>query len=206
MECVSKDLVRKGYDKIAMRYMEARNQFINNRYLERLDRLLKPGSMILDLGCGAGRPIDRFFINRGHKVIGVDFSQKQIKLAKRNVPQAKYVVKDITDLQKEEYQVDAVVSFYTIIHILRDTHEGLFEKISSFLPKGGLTLVTMGSSEWEGIDDFPGFDGLKLYFSHYGPEKNREIIEKTGFEVILDEIDTSGGGRHQVILARRTGE
>ena len=206
MECVSKDLVRKGYDRIAKRYTEARNQFINNRYLERLDRLLKPGSMILDLGCGAGKPIDRFFIDRGHKVIGVDFSKKQIKLAKRNVHQAKYVVKDITDLQKEEYQVDAVVSFYTIIHILRDTHEGLFEKISSFLPKGGLALVTMGSSEWDGIDYFFGFPGLKLYWSHYGPEKNREIIEKAGFEVILDEIDTSGGGRHQVILPRRTGE
>ncbi len=76
MKCMNKYLVRKRYDKIAKRYMEARGQFINKRYLERLDRLLKPGSMILDLGCGAGRPIDRFFVHRGHKVIGIDFSKK----------------------------------------------------------------------------------------------------------------------------------
>jgi len=202
MKYTSKDLVRKGYDKIAKRYMEVRNQFVNNRYLEKLNKLLKPGSIILDMGCGAGKPIDRFFIYRGHKVIGIDISKKQTNLAKKNVPQATYMVKDISNLQKEEYQVDAVVSFYTILHIPRETHQELFEKMNSFLPEGGLALVTMASSEWEGIEDFYG---VKMYWSHYGPEKNREIIEKAGFEVTLDEIDTSGGERHQVILARKTG-
>ncbi len=196
-------MVRKGYDKIAEKYMLLRNQLINNPYLAKLDNLLKPGSIILDLGCGAGKPIDRFFVNSGHKVIGIDISKKQIKLAKRNVPGAKYVVKDMSNLRKEEYQVDAVISFYTIFHIPRETHEELFEKINSFLPEGGLVLVTMGSSDWEGIEDFYG---VEMYWSHYGPEKNREIIEKARFEVILDEIDTSGRERHQVILARKTGE
>lgn len=200
---MSKKIVKKGYDKIAIRYMQVRYQYINYRYLEKLNSLLKPGSLILDLGCGSGKPIDRFFINRGHKVIGIDISEEQIKLAKRNVPQAEYMVKDISKLQKEEYQADAIVSFYTIVHIPRETHQELFEKINSFLPIGGLALVTMGSSEWEGIEDFYG---VKMYFSHYGTEKNREIIEKSGFEIILEEIDTSLGERHQVILARKIRE
>ena len=195
-----KDLVRKGYDKIAARYMLVRKQYVNHRYLERLNNLLKPGSVILDLGCGAGKPIDRFFIDNGHNVIGVDISKKQIKLAKSNVPEARYTVKDISNLKREEYQVEAVVSFYVILHIPRETHEELFSKINSFLPAGGLILLTMGSSEWEGIEDFYG---TKMYFSHYGPEKNKEIIERAGFEVILDEIDASRGEERQVILARK---
>ena len=200
---MSKKLVRKGYDKIAVRYMEARYQYVNIRYLEKLNSLLKPGSLVLDLGCGAGKPIDRFFINRGHRIIGIDFSKRQIELAKRNVPQAEFVVKDIANLQKEEYKVDAVVSFYTIIHLPRETHEEFCKKINSFLPEDGLVLVTMGSSDWEGIEDFYG---VKMYFSHYGVEKNREIIEKSGFEIILDEIDTSLEERHQVILSRKIRE
>lgn len=200
MKFMSKNLVRKGYNKIAKRYMEVRDQFTNNRYLEKLNNMLEPGSTILDMGCGAGKPIDKFFIYRGHKVIGIDISEKQIKLARKNVPRASYVVKDISNLQKEEYQVDVIVSFYTILHIPRETHPELFEKINSFLPEGGLALVTMGSSEWEGIEDFYG---VKMYWSHYGPEKNRAIIERAGFKVILDEIDTRGGERHQVILARK---
>jgi cyclopropane fatty-acyl-phospholipid synthase-like methyltransferase len=197
---MSKDMVRKGYDRIAQKYMGVRDQYVNNRYLLNFNSRLKPGSLVLDLGCGAGKPIDRFLVNRGHKIIGVDISRKQIKLAKRNVPEARYVVKDISSLRKEEYRVDAVISFYTILHISRETHQELFYIINSFLPEGGLILVTMGSSEWEGIQDFYG---VEMYWSHYGPEKNREIIEKAGFEIILDEIDASRIDKHQVIMAKK---
>jgi cyclopropane fatty-acyl-phospholipid synthase-like methyltransferase len=154
------------------------------------------------LGCGAGRPIDRFLIDKGHKIIGIDISKKQIELAKKNVPEARYTIKDISDLKKGEYQVDAVVSFYVILHIPRETQEELFEKIYSFLPKDGLALVTMASLEFEGIKDFYG---VKMYWSHYGPEKNRQVIEKSGFEVILDEIESFRREKHQVILARKIG-
>jgi len=200
IEPMSMEIVRKGYDKIATRYMEARSQLINYRYLEKLNNLLGPGSTILDIGCGAGKPIDRFFVNKGHRVTGIDISRKQIKLAKKNVPQASYYVKDIASLQREEYQVDAIISFYTIVHIPRETHQDFFEKINSFLPEGGLILVTMGSSEREGIEDFYG---VRMYFSHYAPEKNRDIIEKCGFELMTDEIETNLGDKHQVILARK---
>ena len=200
---MSKDLVRKGYNKIARKYMEVRDQFTNDRYLMMLNNLLEPNSKILDLGCGAGKPVDKFFIYHGHNLIGIDISEKQIKLAKRNTPQASYAVKDISDLRKGEYQVDAVVSFYTILHLPRETHRELFDKINSFLPEGGLALVTMASSEWEGIEDFYGVD---MYFSHYGTEKNRAIIETAGFKILLDEIDPSRGERHQVILARKMGK
>ena len=199
---MSKDIVRKGYDRIAQRYIGVRDQFVNNRYLLNFNSRIKPGSLILDLGCGAGKPIDRFLVNRGHKVIGVDFSKKQIKLAKRNVPEARYVAKDISSLRKEEYKVDAVISFYAILHVPRETHQELFYIINSFLPEGGLILVTMGSSEREEIEDFYG---VEMYWSHYDPEKNREIIERAGFEVILDEIDASRIDKHQVIIARKTG-
>ena len=134
--------------------------------------------------------------------MGVDISEKQIELAMKNVLQAEYKVKDISKLKEREYDVDAIVSLYTIIHIPRETHTELFQKINSFLPKGGLILVTMGSSEWEGIDDFYG---VKMYFSHYGHETNRNIILNTGFEIILDEIDDTLKEYHQFILARKTG-
>jgi cyclopropane fatty-acyl-phospholipid synthase-like methyltransferase len=196
-----KKLVKKGYDKIAVTYMRARYQYINTRYLERLNSLLMPNSLLLDLGCGSGKPVDIFFTDKGHRVIGIDISEKQIELAKKNVPQTEYKVKDISKLRDGEYYVDAVVSLYTIIHLPRETHSELFQKINSFLPQDGLILVTMGFSEWEGIDDFYG---VNMYFSHYGHETNRDIIEKTGFEIILDEIDDTLKEYHQFILARKT--
>ena len=109
-------------------------------------------------------------------------------------------MKDISDLRRQEFLVDAVVSFYTIIHLPRETHRELFDKINSFLPAGGLVLVTMGSSEWQGTGDFYG---VNMYWSQYGPQKNREIIQKAGFEIILEEIDATGIEKHQVILATK---
>ncbi len=193
-------LVKEGYNKVAENYSAQRDLFKNNKYLGRLVKLLKSGSTILDLGCGSGIPVDKYLVNKGFKVVGIDISEKQVELAKENIPQADYEVKDMADLQWGEYKADAVVSFYAIFHLGRKQHQELFRKINSFLPKEGLILVTMGSSKWEGVEEF---HGTKMWWSHYPPEKNNEIIKDAGFKILLDEIDTSGDEKHQVVLARK---
>jgi len=195
-----KNLGKKGYNQIASDYLEIRDRFKTISYLRRLAKYLKPGARILDLGCGAGFPVDKFLVDKGFGVIGVDISEEQILLAKENVPLGEFEVKDIEKLKFKEYEVDAVVSFYTIFHIKREKHKLLFKKIASFLPKGGILLVSMGASDWEGIDSFYG---VRMFWSHYGQKTNREIIKDAGFEIIFDKIDKSGGERHQVILARK---
>lgn len=194
--------VRRGYNQAAGNYLKGRDQFKNDKYLQKLSQLLKPKSTILDIGCGAGIPIDSFLIDKGHQVIGIDISEKQIELAKNNVPEGRFEVKDMSDLKESEYQVDAIISFYAIFHTSRETHPTLFKKINSFLPIGGLILVSMGSSDWEGKES--NFFGTEMYWSHYGQDKNRQIIQNTGFNIILDEIDTTGGEKHQIILAKKS--
>ena len=186
---------------MAEKYSSARDQFGSEKYLDKLVDLLKPRSKVLDVGCGAGKPVDNFLVDRGFEVIGIDISKKQIELAKQNISKANFEIKDMSKLRKGEYRVDAVVSFYAIFHIPRESHGDLFKKMSSFLLPDGLLLVTMGSSEWEGKED--NFYGAKMWWSHYDPKKNREIIESAGFEILLDEIDTAGEERHQVVLAKK---
>lgn len=198
---MSNDLVKKGYNQAASDYNSTRDIFKNTQYLAKLNDLLKPHSSILDIGCGAGKPIDSYFIEKGHTVIGIDISENMIKLAKQNVPQADYEVKDMTQLSESEYHVDAVVSFYAIFHTSRETHSHLLKKINSFLQIGGLILITMGSSEWEGKE--VDFHGVEMFWSHYGSKKNRSLVEQAGFQIMLDEIDTTGNEKHQVILAKK---
>jgi cyclopropane fatty-acyl-phospholipid synthase-like methyltransferase len=198
---MSSDLVKESYNKIAEDYSSQRDVFKNNKYLEKLIQLLKPHARILDLGCGSGVPIDKYLVDKGFKVTGIDISEKQIELAKRNVLEAVFEVKDMANLQDGEFEVDAVVSFYAIFHIPRKKHEDLLRQINSFLPLDGLILITMGSSEWEGVEE--NFHGSKMWWSHYGAEKNREIVQKAGFKILLDEIDTTEGEKHQVIIAQK---
>lgn len=198
---MTNDLVRQEYNKIADNYLAGRHKFKNDKCLEKLTSLLFPSSLVLDIGCGAGIPIDSYLIARGHKVIGIDISEKQVELARKFVPKGKFEVKDMANLKIGEYLVDAVVAFYAIFHTPRQAHQDILKKIYSFLKKDGYILITMGSSEWEGEED--NFFGGMMYWSHFGPKINRELVKKAGFNIILDEIDTTGREKQQIILGQK---
>ncbi len=193
-------LVKDGYNRCANSYGLGRDVFKNKKYLDELNKYLKQGSRILDVGCGAGVPIDEYLISKGHRVTGVDISEKQIELAKINVPQAVYLVEDMSKTFFPPGFFDAVVSFYAIFHIPRKEHLEIFKKIFGFLRRSGMFLATLGSEDWEGSEEFYG---VTMHWSHYGKDKNLELIKMAGFEIIMAEVDGSGGEHHLVVLARK---
>jgi cyclopropane fatty-acyl-phospholipid synthase-like methyltransferase len=162
--------------------------------------LLPPKAQVLDLGCGSGLPVAGFLAKRGFEVLGLDISPRQVGLARRKVPAARFEVADMQGLTAGEYHVDGVVALYSIFHIDRREHGRLLSTLRSFLPAHGALLITMGASDWEGTD--ADFLGAEMSWSHYGPSRNRELVEAAGFTVRADEIDRSGGEEHQVILAQ----
>jgi cyclopropane fatty-acyl-phospholipid synthase-like methyltransferase len=194
--------VKAGYNKAAKNYSsEFRDQFKNEPHLEMLVNKLEKGSKILDVGCGAGKPVDSYLIEHEMQVIGIDISEEQIQLAKQFVPSATYSVKDMSDLVEGEYSVEAVVSFYAVFHTPRENHQYLLTTFNSFIKPGGYLLVTMGANDWVGKED--DFCGAEMYWSHFGADKNKELVINAGFEILFDEIDTSGNEEHLVILARK---
>ncbi|SRR5258706_2244557 len=196
---MTNDLVKEGYEKIADDYALKRNQSESIAYLRQFISYIKKGRTILDVGCGAGKPVDEFLIKEGFAINGIDLSERMIELAKKNVPEALYEVKDMIELKDEEYCVDGIVSFYAIFHTPREKHQEILKKFASFMPNGGTLLITMGTEEWEGIEN--DFHESKMYWSHFSADKNRELVENAGFKIVLSKIDDSGGEKHQIILA-----
>lgn len=194
------NLVRDGYDKIASVYLQNRDRLKSGKYVSQLLKYLPKQSTILDLGCGAGVPVDDILLKSGHSVIGIDISSEQIKLARKNCPRGQYMVGDISELSQGEYEVEAVISFYTIFHTPRGNQGKLIKTIASYLKKGGLLLITMGDREFEGEHEL---HGTKMWSSQFGTAKNRSLVESAGFKIITDELDNSGGERHQIILAEK---
>lgn len=194
------DLVRESYDKIAGAYLANRDRLKSAKHVQQLLKYLPKRSTILDLGCGAGVPVDDILLKSGHSVIGIDNSVEQIKLARKNCKGGEFISRDIKELKENEYQVDAVISFYTIFHIPRASQSKIFKIVASYLKKGGMLLVTMGDREFEGIHTL---HGAPMWSSQFGTVKNRKMIENVGFRILSDEMDLSGGERHQVILAEK---
>lgn len=194
-------IVKQGYEACARDYAESRDQFQNERYLENLARRLAQGSRVLDLGCGSGEPIDAFLVARGFDVTGVDISEEQIRLAKEALPTSTFIQGDMSEVKLPPKSFDAVVSFYAIFHVPREEHAALLHTASISLRPGGYLLVTMGSGEWEGTEE--DFHGTKMFWSHYGREKNLELIREAGFTILSEEIDASGDEEHLVVLAQK---
>ena len=40
-----------------------------------------------------------------------------------------------------------------------------------------------------------------MFWSHYGANKNRKLVENAGFKILLNEIDNSGNENHQILIA-----
>ena len=65
---------------------------------------------VLDLGCGAGRPIAEYLLDRGCLVTGVDASRPMIELFARVVPRAVALHADMRTLRLSEV-FDLVVAW-----------------------------------------------------------------------------------------------
>ena len=197
---MNRDLIRKSYNQAAVAYARDRKAWRSNKYLQKLIDLLPKGAEILDLGCGDGVPVAELLTKKGFLLTGVDISEVQVKRARKNCPRASFICQDMASLEKAAFKVDAVVSYYSIFHLPKKEHLSFLNKINSFLEPGGKILVTMGDSDFEGFHDFYG---VEMWSSHYGLDKNREMIKTAGFEILFEDLDKRANERHQIIIAQK---
>jgi len=179
--------LQKIYDGFAQTYEKNRGFFdmteVFNSFYEELGS--KKGKL-LDLGCGAGEPFPRLFINLGWKVTGLDFSQKMLELAAKYAPEMKTIQADMLEVDFEPNQFDAITSIYSLFHVPSAEHIVLFAKFYQWLVPQGKALFTYATKEYTGQTEFDGykeFMGQKLYYSHKSPEKLYSDLEEIGFHI-----------------------
>jgi len=203
-----KRIVQDGYDVLAEAYLRVRGSDSEDvRLLGELSTRLADGERVLDAGCGAGVPITQTLSER-FRVIGVDVSERQLALARENVPNAEFIQADLVTLDLPDATFEAIVSYYAIIHVPREEHPALLANFHRMLIPGGLLLVSMGAGDNPDDTEDNWLDGgATMYWSHYGREDNLRMIVETGFQIIWDRLVTEeeefGGGTHLFVLAQR---
>ncbi|MFX1561721.1 MAG: class I SAM-dependent methyltransferase [Promethearchaeota archaeon] len=194
------DIVRNGYNRIALKYNASRNRFNNDRELEYFASLLPKGARILDAGCGCGVPIAKYLVKQGFIVTGIDFSTSMLELARRQVPEAEFLEGDMTQLMFPDGSFEGVVSTYAIIHVQTEKHSIIFQNFYRVLRPGGILFVGTGSDEWEGTEDYMG---TTMFWSHPSREKSLSLVKQAGFEIIRDEVVECGGETPYWIFAKK---
>ena len=187
-----KQLVEQGYDRIAERYLESKDADdpAPLAALEEMARSLPPAAAVLDLGCGPGVPVTRWLARRGYTVTGVDISAQQLELARQQVPGATFLKADMAALDFPPATFDAVVAFYSIIHVPRGEQPALLRRVHGWLKPGGPFLATWATGSWEGSEsDWEGW-GAPMWWSHYGQDDNLDMLRAAGFDILSAQVRT----------------
>jgi len=200
-------MVEQPYDSIAERWDAARTRLsaFERRSLDLVLENLPPGSTVLDLGCGTGRPIAEAVVEHGHRVIGVDQSAQLLALACQRYPESEWLHARLETFPFDR-AVRAAICWDSLFHIERRHHEGILAGIARSLPEGGRLMLTTGGSAHPPFTDTM-FDHTFFYDSH-PPEEACALVERVGFRLLRAEFinpPTDGRDRGRLgIVAERT--
>ncbi|MFX1323953.1 MAG: class I SAM-dependent methyltransferase [Promethearchaeota archaeon] len=207
-----KDIVREGYNKTAeileeIFGVEKEEENDKVKLLSEFSSRMPINGRVLDVGCGNGaysRILSEYF-----DVIGVDISEKQIILAKKNAPQAKFIRQDMTKITFPNDYFDGILSYYSIIHVPREEHFQLLKKFYNFLKSNGVILITFHvCDDPESYNrDFFG-TGAQMFWSGFDKETNIKMMQNIGFKIIwsklIQEQPKFGDNYHLFILAKKS--
>ena len=143
--------------------------------------------LILDIGCGGGRNIERFAAEiESGKVVGIDYSdvsvEKSIKLNREAIDEGKAEViqGSVSEMPFDDDTFDIVTGFETI-YFWPDFINDLKE-VNRVLKKDGLVFfcneAVYREGEMEKYDDLVELLDMKIY----SEDVLKESLEKTGFK------------------------
>ena len=175
-------------------------------YVNQILEGLPAGAKVLDLGCGNGDPIAKHLVERGVHITCVDESIEMLKFARQTVPEVEFIHANMVNVELTE-TFDAAIAWDSMFHVERKHHAQIYQKLSNALKVGGRLLSSVGGSapsEDESVESFTSeMFGQPFYYSGFAPEVTRKLIEESGFEIELWEVDDPSSRGHIAVIARK---
>lgn len=180
------------------------------RAVDELLARLAPGSGVLDIGSGTGRPTAHDLVAAGHHVTGLDVSTKMIEIARGQVPGATFVQVDVRDWRSDEAAWEAVCAFFPFLQMSRADTVTLLGRIARWLVPGGYLMIVTVPLDGEAL---PGrFMGYPVETTSFTAQALAEKVEEAGLQIIDSGEEMFHPDRphadaepHLLIVARRPG-
>ncbi len=114
--------------------------------------LLKPGATVLDVGCGAGFK-SKYLHENGLNVTGIDFSEKFIEIAKRDVLEVNFIVMDMNEVGRLNQKYDAVFAQASLLHVPKSDASNMIGKFVDLINKGGYLYIAVKGIKQNGKEE-----------------------------------------------------
>jgi len=160
---------------------------------------LPAGGAILDLGCGSGEPIARYFIAAGYAVTGVDSSPAMIALCRSRFARQNWIVGDMRTLALGR-RFDGILAWDSYFHLRQDDQRRMF---AVFGAHAGPTAALMFTSGPRGGESTGSYRGEPLYHASLEPAEYSNLLAAQGFRVVAQASEDASLGGRTAWLARR---
>lgn len=198
----NKARVYESYEEIVHWFDDARTKtLMEAEYLNLIVETIPADSSILDLGCGTGEPIAKFFIDKGFKVTGVDGSKKMVALCKQRFPNEQWIVSDMREINLKQ-QFDVILAWHSFFHLDPDSQRRMFKIFATYIKPGGILAFTSGEEAGEVWSDN---GGQMLYHASLSTKEYEKLLSENLFQVLLHKIRDPECGEAIVWVARKVG-
>ncbi|MEV1068708.1 class I SAM-dependent methyltransferase [Streptomyces sp. NPDC050263] len=157
----------------------------HHRSLEWLLGRLAPGSSVLDVGSGTGRPTAATLAGAGHDVLGVDVSPVMVDLAARQVPEAAFRCVDVRELPLEAGSLDAVCVYFSLLQMERAQQSEVIGGLARALRPGGSLALATVPLDVEGVDAV--FMGQPVRVTSFAGPDLVDVVTAAGLTVLAEE-------------------
>jgi SAM-dependent methyltransferase len=169
-------------------------------WLDRMLTLLPPKRSILDLGCGSGEPIARYFIDRGCDVTGVDSSSALIGIGRSRFPGQNWLAADMRTLSLSR-RFDGILAWDSFFHLGQDEQRRMFPIFGTHAAPRAALMFTSGPSHGEAIGTYKG---EPLYHASLDGDEYRSLLNQNGFDVVSHVVEDPSCGDRTVWLAQQS--
>jgi len=143
-------LNRKAWNNVAEKYNDA-NYGKMNPAIDFFCKKLPERGSILDIGSGTGLPFAKLFLNKGFNYLGVDISSQMIKIARKNVPLAKFEEISMTELNYDN-EFDGAFSHYSMLLLSPQLFKEVAKRVVKSLKGNGLFYLSLNEPRVKDAD------------------------------------------------------
>ncbi len=191
------------YDSHAAIYDAHRSRALfEARWLSRFGAALGPGKRVLDLGCGGGEPIARWFLSEGYAVTGVDFAPAMIEIARGRWPDGDWRVGDMRSLDLGEV-FDGIIAWNSFFHLAAEEQRAMFPRLARHLIPGGALMLTVGPRAGETTGTVAG---QTVAHASLSPAEYAARLEDVGLRLTGFLSEDPDCASHTVLMARKEKE
>jgi predicted TPR repeat methyltransferase len=188
------------YTRHAEQFDRARKRdLLEQPYLDAALEAMTPAGEALDLGCGAGEPIARYLVDRGHRVTGVDVAEPMIELCRSRFPEMTWLHRDMRALELRK-RFNLIIAWDSFFHLDHADQRAMFPTFAQHGAVDSLLLFTSGVSKGVAIGELFGDE---LFHSSLDTQEYREWLEKFGYSVLIHRVEDPNCGSRTVWLARK---